>query len=105
MCLEVLNLYVTAYLSLQLKEKLKDCLQLMNDSFSYFTPDPVTCQCTHCSSAEAPPPPTCHDSTSLLSLAAQVTVVYVCIALEQFEGYAAHCGRQVAFTLSVQIPM
>ena len=84
----------------------------MDDASCYFAPKKdadsasTPCQCTHCSSIDAPPPSgsdqppgsscdVANNSESLLSLAARVTVAYARIVLLQFKGYVAHASRQV----------
>lgn len=82
----------------------------MNEAHSYFTATVVTCICELCTSGSTSVPvvnsnpslfpgqdEACedYDASHLLSLAVQVTLAYVGIAMQQFEGFVAHSSRQV----------
>ncbi len=89
---------------LQLKEKLKDCLNLMSDSYPYFSLEvssSSTCQCERCLHLTSPPPVDAEGSVDEMSLNyfisqfVEVVVEYVKVALEQFDGYVSNLSKQV----------
>lgn len=86
----------------------------MNDAHSYFPVEfsaAVTCSCEYCASelssqpvagmrsgtSPSPQAEVCDskDTSCLLSLAVQVIVTYVGIAMKQFDGFVSHSSRQV----------
>ena len=89
-----------------MKEKLKECLQLMQTAIPYFPEAPPTLSDCSCHPRPTSPgdvgsPRESHElrdysRDSLLSTAAEVALSYITVAQDQFDGFVRQACRQVS---------
>ena len=90
---------------IQVKEKLKECLQLMHTALPYFPQAPPTslavvakCSCQHCPASreeDREHSSSDYSQDSLLRSATQVALSYITVAHEQFNSFVCQASRQV----------
>ncbi len=89
---------------LQVKERLRECLQLMSDSQSYFQVPTTTesCPgCDHCCLRAVYAPSTGCCMSTLLKYILDVSLSFIRIALGQFDGFVSKSKRQVCSRILV----
>ena len=90
---------------IQVKEKLKECLQLMHTALPYFPQAPPTslaivakCSCQHCPASreeDREHSSSDYSQDSLLRSATQVALSYITVVHEQFNSFVCQASRQV----------
>ncbi len=101
----VILMYLTVLsIVLQVMDRLRECMQLIKDSHSYFQSSTTTDNCPGCdqcsprASIDNSTPVNCLVPT-LLEYILDVSLSYIKIALGQFEGFISKCKRQVSSTI------